>query len=111
MGAARRRHHRRAVFDAVAWPEAAERDVVRAFVSLLRRRRFFGVPDDETLPAAAAASLDSQEDITEALGVQVRQAVELLVAAIGRADVASGRRRAGPRATSTRTTSTGARSR
>ncbi len=45
---------RTAVFDAVAWPEAAERDVVRAFYSLLRRRRFFGVPDDETLVAAAA---------------------------------------------------------
>ncbi|GEL18374.1 Eco57I restriction-modification methylase domain-containing protein [Pseudonocardia asaccharolytica] len=76
-----------AVFDAVAWPEAAERDVVRAFRSLLGRRRFFGVPEAERLVPLLRASLDSQEDITEALGVQVRQAVELLVAAIGRADV------------------------
>ncbi|GAA4560994.1 Eco57I restriction-modification methylase domain-containing protein [Planotetraspora kaengkrachanensis] len=75
-----------AVFDAISWPEAAERDVVRAFVSLLNRARFFSVPEEETLPALLKASLDSQEDITEALGVQVRQAVELLVAAIGRAD-------------------------
>ncbi|MFC0865808.1 Eco57I restriction-modification methylase domain-containing protein [Sphaerimonospora cavernae] len=75
-----------AVFDAISWPEAAERDVVRAFVSLLRRARFFSVPEEETPPALLRASLDSQEDITEALGVQVRQAVELLVAAIGRAD-------------------------
>ncbi|MFC5828477.1 Eco57I restriction-modification methylase domain-containing protein [Nonomuraea insulae] len=75
-----------AVFDAISWPEAAERDVVRAFVSLLNRARFFSFPEGETLPALLRASLDSQEDITEALGVQVRQAVELLVAAIGRAD-------------------------
>ena len=76
-----------AVFDAVGWPEAAERDVVRAFRSMLRRSRFLGVPDEETLPALLRESEDAQEDITEALGVQVRQAVELLVAAIGRADI------------------------
>ncbi|MFF3444124.1 Eco57I restriction-modification methylase domain-containing protein [Streptosporangium sp. NPDC002721] len=76
-----------AVFDAMPWPEAAERDVVRAFVSLLGLRRFFEVPAGERLPALLAASLDSQEEITEALGVQVRQAVELLVTAIGRAGV------------------------
>lgn len=76
-----------AVFDAVAWAEAAERDVVRAFRSLLGRTRFFGVPEAEQLVPLLRASLDNQEDITEALGVQVRQAVELLVAAIGRADV------------------------
>ncbi|MFI0370834.1 Eco57I restriction-modification methylase domain-containing protein [Actinomadura sp. 1N219] len=82
-----------AVFDSVNWHEAAERDVVRAFVSILGRTRFFGVPDDETLVQLLRASLDNQEDITEALGVQVRHAVELLVAAIGRAhsaDVARG---------------------
>ncbi|RAO17578.1 Eco57I restriction-modification methylase domain-containing protein [Micromonospora noduli] len=76
-----------AVFDAVAWPEAAERDVVRAVVSLLSRHRFFGVPDAERLVPLLRASLGSQEEITEALGVQVRQAVELLVAAMGRTDV------------------------
>ncbi|WP_206072191.1 Eco57I restriction-modification methylase domain-containing protein [Antrihabitans stalactiti] len=75
-----------AVFDAVAWGDAGERDVVRAFVSLLCRRRAFGVPDNERLGALLERSKDSQEEITEALGVQVRQAVELLVAAIGRAD-------------------------
>ncbi|RZU75501.1 hypothetical protein EV384_4045 [Micromonospora kangleipakensis] len=76
-----------AVFDVVGWPEAAERDVVRAFVSLLSRQRFFGVPDDERLVPLLRASLGSQEEITEALGVQVRRAVELLVAAMGRIDV------------------------
>ncbi|WP_326643564.1 MULTISPECIES: Eco57I restriction-modification methylase domain-containing protein [unclassified Streptosporangium] len=76
-----------AVFDAIPWPEAAERDVLRAFVSLLKLDRFFSVPQAERLPALLAASLDNQEEITEALGVQVRQAVELLVTAIGRAGV------------------------
>ncbi|GAA2746293.1 Eco57I restriction-modification methylase domain-containing protein [Kitasatospora cinereorecta] len=75
-----------AVFDAVAWPEQAERDVVRAFRSLLRRSRFFGVPDAEKLTALLDESTRTQEDVTEALGVRVRQAVELLVDAIGRAD-------------------------
>ncbi|MET8154855.1 type IIL restriction-modification enzyme MmeI [Sphaerisporangium sp. NPDC005289] len=78
-----------AVFDAIPWPESAERDVLRAFVSLLNLSRFFEVPERERLPALLTASLDSQEDITEALGVQVRQAVELLVAAIGRAGVSN----------------------
>lgn len=76
-----------AVFDAIGWNEAAERNVVRAFVSLLRRRRFFEYDDAETLVGLLKASLAAGEDVTEALGVQVRQAVELLVDAIGRADV------------------------
>ncbi|RTL70279.1 MAG: hypothetical protein EKK42_03510 [Pseudonocardiaceae bacterium] len=77
------------VFDAVGWGDAADRDVVRAFLSFLRRTRFFGVPEGERLPALLKRSEDSQEDLTDALGVQVRQAVELLVTAIGRADVLS----------------------
>jgi hypothetical protein len=78
-----------ATFDGVAWSEFAELTVVRAFVSLLSRTRFFGVPADETLERLLERSEESQEEITEALGVQVRQAVELLVAAIGRADTAA----------------------
>ncbi|WP_434740285.1 Eco57I restriction-modification methylase domain-containing protein [Micromonospora sp. SH-82] len=84
-----------ATVDAVSWPEAAERDVVRAFVSLLSRRRFFGVPDDERLVPLLRDSLNSQEEITEALGVNVRRSVELLVAALGRIDVHD-RRSGGP---------------
>ncbi|MEV4315158.1 type IIL restriction-modification enzyme MmeI [Actinocrispum sp. NPDC049592] len=75
-----------ATFDAIGWPDSAERLVVRAFISLLGRHRFFAVPDDEKLVALLESSKSTQEDLTEALGVQVRQAVELLVAAIGRAD-------------------------
>ncbi|MFJ8861292.1 Eco57I restriction-modification methylase domain-containing protein [Streptomyces sp. NPDC102451] len=76
-----------AVFDTIGWNEAAERNVVRAFVSLLRRRRFFEYEESETLVGLLKASLAAGEDVTEALGIQVRQAVELLVDAIGRADV------------------------
>ena len=44
------------------------------------------MPDEETLAALLEQSQDNQEEITEALGIQVRQAVELLIAAIGRAE-------------------------
>ena len=76
-----------AVFDSISWPDSSERTVVRAFVSLLQRRRFFAVPESRQLPALLRESVKHQEDITEALGVQVRQAVELLVAAFARSDV------------------------
>jgi len=58
-----------AVFDAVAWPESAERMVVRAFISLLERRRWFAVPEESRLPVLLRESLKNQEDITERLGV------------------------------------------
>ena len=76
-----------AVFDSVTWPEAADRVVVRAFRSLLERPRFFAVAENETLPALFRESVNNQEDVTDALGVQVRRAVELLVDAIGRDDL------------------------
>ena len=75
-----------AVFDAISWPESSDRDVVRAFISLLERRRFFLVQEHRRLPALLHESLNNQEEITDRLGVQVRQAVELLVASFGRAD-------------------------
>jgi hypothetical protein len=78
-----------AVFDAISWSDAAERQVVRAFVSLLQRRRFFAVPASRQLPALLWESLNNQEEVTDRLGVQVRLAVELLVAAFGRSDVSA----------------------
>ena len=72
-----------AVFDTATWPEAADRIVVRAFVSLLERQRFFGVPENDTLPRLFAESIHRQEEVTEVLGDQVRRAVEILVAAMG----------------------------
>lgn len=62
-----------------------EADTLRAFVSLLGVRRFFG-PDEGKLPALYERSLKHQDDVTEALGEQVRRAVEVLVQALDRAD-------------------------
>jgi hypothetical protein len=76
-----------AIFDTATWPEASERSVIRAFYSLLERRRFFGVPEGDRLPALLRESLDRQVDVTGVLGAQVRQAVEMLVGAMGWHDV------------------------
>jgi hypothetical protein len=62
-----------------------EPETLRAFVSLLGVRRFFG-PDEGKLPALYEQSLKHQDDVTEALGEQVRRAVEVLVQALDRAD-------------------------
>ncbi|MBS4045650.1 MAG: ATP phosphoribosyltransferase regulatory subunit [Alphaproteobacteria bacterium] len=62
-----------------------EPEALRAFVSLLGIRRFFG-PDESKLPALYERSLKHQDDVTEALGEQVRRAVEVLVQALDRAD-------------------------
>lgn len=62
-----------------------EPETLRAFVSLLGVRRFFG-PDEGKLPALYEWSLKHQDDVTEALGEQVRRAVEVLVQALDRAD-------------------------
>lgn len=62
-----------------------EPETLRAFVSLLGVRRFFG-SDTEKLPALFERSLKYQDDVTEALGEQVRRAVEVLVQALDRAD-------------------------
>lgn len=65
------------------WGQEAE--TLRAFVSLLGVRRFFG-PEKGKLPALYDRSLKHQDDVTEALGEQVRRAVEVLVQALDRAD-------------------------
>lgn len=62
-----------------------ELETLRAFVSLLSVRRFFG-PDTEKLQALFERSLKHQDDVTDALGEQVRRAVEVLVQALDRAD-------------------------
>ena len=53
---------------------------------LLRASRFFGVPDDETLEAMLRHSAESQQEVTDLLGYQVRRAVEMLVQAFDRID-------------------------
>lgn len=58
---------------------------LQAFVHLLGIRRFF-VEESERLPALLDRSLKYQDEVTDALGEQVRRAVEVLVQALDKAD-------------------------
>ncbi|MEH0446684.1 hypothetical protein QA811_24140 [Streptomyces sp. B21-102] len=78
-----------AVWDASLW--STEPDTLRAFVALLQRSRFLAVAQNDTLPAMLEESLLRQEEVTETLGRQVRDAVETLVGTIDRLDADSGR--------------------
>ncbi|MBX3182889.1 MAG: hypothetical protein KIT72_18150 [Polyangiaceae bacterium] len=64
---------------------AQEPDTLRAFGSLLGVRRLFG-PEQDQLPALFERSLKHQDEVTDALGDQVRRAIEVLVQALDRAD-------------------------
>lgn len=64
----------------------SEPATLRAFVNLLGIRRFF-VDPSEQLPALFDESLKLQDEVTEALGEQVRRAVEVLIQRLDRADV------------------------
>jgi len=59
---------------------------LRAFHSLLRQHRFIGVAEADTLAALLAESAKDQQEVTDQLGKQVRQAVEVLVQALDRID-------------------------
>ncbi|WP_081848143.1 DNA methyltransferase [Microbulbifer sp. HZ11] len=63
---------------------------LQAFVNLLGIRRFFLDPSQQ-LPALLDESLKHQDEVTDALGDQVRRAVEVLVQALDRADQDRGR--------------------
>lgn len=52
---------------------------LRAFQALLGVRRFFGVAADSTLLALLQESANDQQEVTDQLGHQVREAVEVLV--------------------------------
>ena len=65
---------------------------LRAFHSLLHLRRFLGVAEPETLAALYAESSKDQQEVTDQLGYQVRQAVEMLVQAFDRIDAETGRK-------------------
>lgn len=71
------------VVDSQTWVE--EPDVRDAFVTLLSRQRLIGGKPEDRLPALFTESVAAAEEITEALGVQVRRAVELLVTAFSEA--------------------------
>ena len=64
---------------------------LRAFRSLLGMERFFGVPDGDTLEAMLAESAQNQQEVTDQLGYQVRQAVEVLIQSLDQADQDHGR--------------------
>ncbi len=71
------------------WPTeflADERDLLSAFVELLGAQRFFSVAPENRLDALYRESITAQQEVTKTLGRQVRQAVELLVNAISKAD-------------------------
>lgn len=67
------------IVDAQTWVE--EGDVRDAFLTLIRPAYLIGGRPENRLPALFAESVAAAEEITEALGVQVRRAVELLVTA------------------------------
>jgi hypothetical protein len=67
-----------------------EPKTLQAFRTLLSSYRFFGVPEEETLEKLLAQSAEDQQEVTDQLGYQVRQAVEVLVRSIDRANRDSG---------------------
>jgi hypothetical protein len=75
---------------ATFWQE--EPLTLRAFRTLLSARRFFSVPENETLAAMLKDSADNQADVTNQLGYQVRKAVEVLIHSLDRADQDHGRK-------------------
>ena len=64
---------------------------LRAFHSLLGVRRFFGVAADNTLLGLLKESAQDQQEVTDQLGYQVRDAVEVLVQAFDTLDQDSNR--------------------
>jgi len=56
-----------------------EPTTLRAFHALLGVRRFFGVAEGDTLAALLQESAEDQQEVTDQLGYQVREAVEVLV--------------------------------
>ena len=66
-----------AVWDASLWSE--EPETFAALVALLSRQRFLGVASVDRLPELLRRSAEAQEEVTVALGGQVRAAVEMLV--------------------------------
>ena len=63
-----------------------EPKTLQAFRTLLGSHRFFGVPEEETLERLLAHSAQDQQEVTDQLGYQVRQAVEVLVPSIDKAN-------------------------
>jgi hypothetical protein len=82
----------RATWVASVFAEAAERTLLDSFTSVLGAKRFFSVGPEDRIEALLAESALAQSDVTSQLGLQVRRAVELLVAAFSRANAEKGGR-------------------
>ena len=78
-----------ATWHAGLWSE--EPLTLRALVSLLGVRRWFGVAPTDRLDALLAESADNQQEVTAQLGAQVLAAVEILIQSIDRLDKERGR--------------------
>ena len=77
------------IVDALTWGEETRtRD---AFLTLIHRRHLIGGDPGERLPQLFKESVAAAEEVTEALGSQVRRAVELLVQAFSEAHADAGR--------------------
>lgn len=78
------------IVDALTWiEEPRTRD---AFLTILGRQYLIGGDPNERLPVLFEESIAAAEEITEALGVQVRNAVELLVQAFSESVVEAKRK-------------------
>lgn len=77
-------------WETALFSESRERNLLQSFASLLHASRFFAVRRDAQIEALFETSEKAQNEVTGQLGLQVRQAVELLVAALSRADLERG---------------------
>jgi len=88
------------IVDALTWiEEPRARD---AFLTIVGRQHIIGGDPTERLPELFSESVAAAEEITEALGVQVRRAVELLIQSFSES-AAEARRRGQPDPLSTHT--------
>lgn len=71
-----------ATWHASLWLE--ERVTLQSFVTLLHKRRFFAVADEQSLPRLMEQSANAQQDVTEKLGWQTRGALTEFIRAIDR---------------------------
>ena len=63
-----------------------EKITLRAFRALLGVERFFGVVEQDTLAYLCNRSKNSQQEVTDQLGLQVRKAVEILIQKLAEID-------------------------
>jgi hypothetical protein len=75
-----------AIWQTRLFAEGAEREYFGAFIALLHAQRFFNAMERETPEELFIRSALSQQDLTRTLGLQVRKAVELMIAAFSRAN-------------------------